>query len=104
MTQQYPIGSGFTAASTIDDVMAGIDLSDKNLVITAGHARLGSEVTRAFSRAGASVTVGSRNPDRAAQALAAIERVTVDRLDLLDPTSIDAFATRYLNSQHALHI
>lgn len=105
MTQnQHPIGSGFTAASTADEVLKGIDLSGKNVVVTGGHVGLGLETTRALSKAGASVTVGSRNPDRAAAALAGIERVEIGQLDLLDPTSIDAFAARYRDSGRPLHI
>jgi NAD(P)-dependent dehydrogenase (short-subunit alcohol dehydrogenase family) len=105
MTQnQHPIGSGFTAASTADEVLAGIDLSGANVVVTGGHVGLGLETTRALSRAGASVTVGARNPDRAAPVLAGVERVEIDRLDLLDPTSIDAFATRYVGAGRPLHI
>src|SRR5918996_3347866 len=101
---QHPIGTGFTAASTVDDVLAGIDLSGKNVVVTGGHVGLGLETTRALVKAGASVTVGSRNPDRAAGALAGIERVEIGQLDLIDPTSIDAFVTRYLDSGRPLHI
>ena len=105
MTQkQHPLGTGFTAASTADEVLEGIDLSGTNVVVTGGHVGLGLETTRALSKAGASVTVGSRNPDRAAPALAGIERVEIDRLDLLDPTSIDAFTARYLDSGRPLHI
>jgi len=105
MTQkQHPIGSGFTAASTTDEVLKGIDLLGKNVIVTGGHVGLGLETTRALSKAGASITVGSRNPDRAAPALAGIERVEIGQLDLLDPTSIDAFATRYLDSGRPLHI
>ena len=105
MTQkQHPIGSGFTAASTTDEVVQGIDLSGKNVIVTGGHVGLGLETTRALSKAGASVTVGSRNPDRAAPALAGIEHVEMGQLDLLDPTSINAFATRYLDSGRPLHI
>ena len=105
MTQkQHPLGSGFTAASTTDDVIAGIDLTGRNVVVTGGHIGLGLETTRALSRAGASVTVGVRNPDRAASALAGIERVEISRLDLLDPTSIDAFVARYRDSGRPLHI
>jgi NAD(P)-dependent dehydrogenase (short-subunit alcohol dehydrogenase family) len=102
--KQHPIGSGFTAASTIDDVLAGFDLSGKNVIVTGGHVGLGLETTHALARAGASVTVGSRHPDRAAPALAGIERVEIGRLDLLDPSSIDAFTTRYLASGRPLHI
>jgi NAD(P)-dependent dehydrogenase (short-subunit alcohol dehydrogenase family) len=105
MTQkQHPIGSGFTAASTTDEILQGIDLSGTNVIVTGGHVGLGLETTRALSKAGASVTVGSRNPDRAAPALAGIEHVEISQLDLLDPTSINAFATRYLDSGRPLHI
>jgi NAD(P)-dependent dehydrogenase (short-subunit alcohol dehydrogenase family) len=102
--KQHPIGSGFTAASTADEVLAGIDLSGTNAVVTGGHAGLGLETTRALSKAGASVTVGTRNPDRAGPALAGIERVETSQLDLLDPASIDGFATRYLDTGRPLHI
>ncbi|MCS7475673.1 SDR family NAD(P)-dependent oxidoreductase [Umezawaea endophytica] len=105
MTQkQHPIGSGFTAASTADDVLDGVDLSGRDVVVTGGHVGLGLETTRALSGAGASVTVGSRDPERAAAAVAGIERVRVERLDLLDPESIDAFAARYLDSGRPLHV
>ncbi|GAB3717985.1 SDR family NAD(P)-dependent oxidoreductase [Nocardiopsis oceani] len=102
--KQHPISSGFTASSTAEDVLAGIDLSGRNVLITGGHAGLGLETTRTLSLAGASVTVGSRNPERAAAALAGIERVEIGRLDLLDPASIDAFATRFVDSGRPLHI
>ncbi|WP_129783517.1 SDR family NAD(P)-dependent oxidoreductase [Promicromonospora panici] len=102
--QQHPIGTGFTPASTADDVLAGIDLTGKNVIVTAGHSGLGLVATRALSRAGASVVVGSRDPERAAAAVAGIERVEVGRLDLMDPASIDAFVARYLESGRPLHI
>ena len=102
--KQHPIGTGFTAASTADDVLAGIDLSGANAIVTGGHVGLGLQVTRALATAGAQVTVASRNPDRAAAALAGIERVEVGQLDLLDPGSVDAFAGRYLHSGRPLHI
>jgi NAD(P)-dependent dehydrogenase (short-subunit alcohol dehydrogenase family) len=103
-SKQQPIGSGFTAASTADDVLAGLDLTGTNVIVTGGHAGLGLETTRALAKAGASVTVGSRDPQRAAQALAGIDRTEVSRLDLLDPVSIDAFAGRWLDSGRPLHI
>lgn len=101
--KQRPIGSGFTAASTADEVLRGIDLSGVNAVVTGGHVGLGLETTRALGKAGASVTVGSRNPDRAAPALAGIERGEIAQLDLLDPASIDAFAMGY-GGRRPLHI
>lgn len=102
MTQkQHPIGSGFTAWATAEDVLKGIDLTGTHVIVTGGHVGLGLETTRALRGAGASVTVGARNPSRAAVALPGIE---VDQLDLLDPSSIDAFAARYVTSGRPLHV
>ena len=100
--QQHPLKSGFTAASTAEDVVAGIDLAAKNVIVTAGHAGIGLETTRVLARAGASVTVAARDPERATKAVAGLERVTVSQLDLLDPASIDAFVARW--GDRPLHI
>ncbi len=105
MTQsQRPLGSGFTAANTADDVLEGIDLTGKNAIVTGGHIGLGLETTRALSKAGANVTVAARDPEKAAKALTGVERVDVSQLDLLDPESIDAFVSRYLDTGRPLHI
>lgn len=102
--RQHPIGSPFDAASTVDDVLAGIDLTGRNVVITGGHTGLGLEMTRGLSRAGASVTVAARNPDRAAEALDGLKNVETYRIDLVEPESIDAFVAHYLSSGRPLHI
>lgn len=102
--KQHPLGSGFTAASTAAEVLAGIDLSGRTAVVTAGHVGLGLETTRALSAAGATVVVGSRDTRRAYAAVAGIDRVEVGRLDLLDPASVEAFAARYLDSGRPLHM
>jgi NAD(P)-dependent dehydrogenase (short-subunit alcohol dehydrogenase family) len=102
--RQHPIGSGFNPSSTVDDVLAGIDLTGHNVIITGGHSGLGLVATRALARAGASVTVGSRDTGRAAAAVAGIERVEIGRLDLLDPDSIDEFAARFLDTGRPLHL
>ncbi|WP_197377001.1 SDR family NAD(P)-dependent oxidoreductase [Mycolicibacterium baixiangningiae] len=102
--KQHPLGSGFTPASTADEVLAGIDMSGKNIVVTGGHAGLGLEITRALSKAGASVTVAARNPDRAAAAVRGIDRVSVGQLDLLDPNSINAFVAQWLDSGRPLNV
>ena len=102
--KQHPINSGFTAFSTAEDVVAGIDLKGKNIIVTGGHSGLGLETTRVLAKAGASVTVASRDPERAAKVVAGIERVEVSALDLIDPNSIDAFAKRWIDSGRPLHI
>ena len=102
--QQHPLGSGFSAAATADDVLAGIDLRGKNVIVTGGHAGIGLETTRALAKAGATVTVGARDLARAKTSVAGIERVEVDLLDLADPESIAAFVARWTASKRPLHI
>ncbi|MET9275846.1 oxidoreductase [Kribbella sp. NPDC003557] len=101
---QTPLGSGFTAASTTDDVLEGIDLHGKLAIVTGGYSGLGKETVRAFRSAGAEVVVPARDVGRAASELADIAGVTVGKLDLLDPASIDAFADDFLRSGRPLHI
>jgi NAD(P)-dependent dehydrogenase (short-subunit alcohol dehydrogenase family) len=103
-SDQHPIGTGFTAASTAEEVIASIDLTGQNVIVTGGHNGLGREATRVLSAAGASITVAARNPHRATESLRGIERVETARLDLLDPSSIDAFVATYLDSGRPLHI
>ncbi|PSM37635.1 oxidoreductase [Streptomyces dioscori] len=102
-TQQVPLGTPFTASSTADDVLDGLDLSGREVIVTGGHGRLGREATRALSAAGATVTVASRDPERAAAAVHGLPGVRVERLDLTDPSSIEAFARRWLASSRPLH-
>jgi len=102
--RQHPLGTGFSPASTVDDVLAGIDLNGTNVIVTGGHSGLGLVTTRALARAGASVTVASRNVDRAAAALAGLDHVEISQLDLIDPASIDAFTSRWIESGRPLHI
>jgi NAD(P)-dependent dehydrogenase (short-subunit alcohol dehydrogenase family) len=91
---QHPAGTGFTAFATAADVMTGIDLTDRNAIVTGGHSGLGLVTTRALSEAGAWVTVAARDPQRAKRNVQGIRRVEVERLDLLDPWSIEAFTGR----------
>lgn len=102
--RQHPLGTPFTAASTADDVLAGVDLSGTNVVVTGGHSGLGHETIRALAAAGASVVVASRNPEKAQQLLADVPGVETSALDLADPASIDAFVERFLASGRPLHV
>jgi NAD(P)-dependent dehydrogenase (short-subunit alcohol dehydrogenase family) len=103
-TQQTPLHTPFTAASTTSEVLEGVDLRGHEVIVTGGHSRLGREVTRALAAAGATVTVAARNPERASAEVSDIDGVRVEQLDLTDPVSIDAFAQRWLTSGRPLHI
>lgn len=103
IADQHPLGSGFTAAATAADVLEGVDLTGREFVVTGGHGRLGRETTRALVGAGAAVTVGARDPHRAASVLGHVTGVRVEPLDLTDPDSIDAFVQRWLARGKPLH-
>jgi len=102
MHAQRPLGSGFSPASTATDVLAGIDLSGMNAIVTGGHSGIGLETTRALCAAGAHVTVGARDPSRATDAVKGLANVAVEQLDLLDPRSIEAFVESW--GRTPLHI
>ncbi|MEV0849904.1 SDR family NAD(P)-dependent oxidoreductase [Streptomyces sp. NPDC049954] len=102
--EHSPSWASPTSPTSTELDQALIDLSGRNVIVTGGHVGLGLQVTRALAEAGASVVVGSRHPERATSALAGTERAEISRLDLLDPASIDAFATRSLDSGRPLHI
>jgi NAD(P)-dependent dehydrogenase (short-subunit alcohol dehydrogenase family) len=103
-TPQAPIGSGFGAASTAADVIKGIDLSGKTAVVTGGYSGIGIETVRALRSAGAIITVPARDLKKATVGLADIPDVVIETMDLLDPTSIDSFAKRFLAQNDSLHI
>lgn len=103
-TAQHKIGSGFAASSTADDVLHGIDLSGKLAVVTGGYSGLGLETTRALRKAGARVVVPARRPAAAEEALAGLDGVEVDELDLGDLQSVSAFADRFLASGRTVDI
>lgn len=101
---QQPIGSGFDAYSTTQDVIAGIDLTGKTIIVTGGYAGIGLETVKTFAEAGAQVIVPARDLGRAARNLAGIPNTTVGSLDLKDPASIDSFARKFLETGRPLDI
>jgi NAD(P)-dependent dehydrogenase (short-subunit alcohol dehydrogenase family) len=98
MTDQIPLNSGFSESSAPDEVMAGLDLVGKVAIVTGGHAGIGLETTKALAKAGARVVVGARDVAQARQALDGVAGVEALPLDLVDPASIDAFASAYLRA------
>jgi len=104
ITSQAPIGSGFGAASTTNDVIRGIDLTGKTAIVTGGYAGIGLETTRALVAAGASVIVPARDQQKAAKGLSGISGVEIEEMDLMGPTSIETFAKKFLASGRPLHL
>ncbi|MFZ0769629.1 MAG: SDR family NAD(P)-dependent oxidoreductase [Acidimicrobiales bacterium] len=97
---------GFT--STASEVVAGIDLSRQQAVVTGGASGIGVETARALALAGAGVTLAVRDAEAGARVAHDItsctdnERVRATTLDLTDHDSIRSFAADWNGPLHIL--
>ncbi len=104
-TPQQPIGSGFSAASTAEEVIRGIDLTGRTAIVTGGYSALGRETARVLRNAGAEVIVPAREPyPRKGSAGEASTSPSRPDGSARPPRSIDAFAEKFLASGKPLHI
>lgn len=101
---QAPIHSGFNEQSTAQDVIKGIDLSGKTVIITGGYAGIGLETTKTLVSAGAKIIAPARDIEKARKNLSGIENVEIELMDLMDPESIDAFAKKFIASGKKLDL
>lgn len=101
---QEPVGSGFNATSTTNDVIKGIGLTGKIAIVTGGNTGIGLETVKTLSKAGATVIVPARDVEKATKNLEGIANVEIEELDLINPGSIDAFANKFLSSGRPLHL
>ncbi|WP_026783114.1 SDR family NAD(P)-dependent oxidoreductase [Pleomorphomonas koreensis] len=94
--------TAFGATSTTDDVLAGIDLSGKRVLVTGVSAGLGVETARALAAHGAAVVGAARDLKKAEAATAAVRAAAAEghgafdliQLDLASLASIRAAADR----------
>lgn len=99
----------FNASSTADDVLAGLDLTGKTVLITGGSGGIGEETARAFAVRGADVTISARSAKKLA---AASERtsqatgndVSTGVIELAEPDSVRSFAENWLATHDRLDI
>lgn len=101
---QQPLNSGFNASSTTSDVIKGISLEGKNVIVTGGNAGIGLETTKTLANAGATVIVAARDIEKAKNNLKGIKNVEIEAMDIIDPDSITAFADKFISSGRALHL
>lgn len=101
---QQPVQSGFNAYSTAQEVIKGIDLTGKTVIITGGYAGIGLETTKVLTTAGAHVIIPARDIEKAQKNLSGIENYELEEMDLMNPASIDAFAERFTASERSLDL
>lgn len=94
--------SGYGKETTTDEVLAGLDLSGKRIVITGASGGLGEESARALASKGASITMAARNAEKSAAAEARLREklpgadLETRELDLASLASVRAFAKGFL--------
>ena len=102
------ITTPFGATSTAAEVVDGIDLTGRRVVVTGGASGIGTETARALASAGAEVTLAVRNPDAAGRvaddliAATGNKQIHVAPLDLADRASIAAFVAGWEGPLHVL--
>ncbi|MEU6565407.1 SDR family NAD(P)-dependent oxidoreductase [Streptomyces parvulus] len=102
------ISTAFTARSTADEVLRGVDLAGVRTIVTGASSGLGIETARALAAAGAEVTLAVRNTTAGEAVAEAIEKSTegirprVVRLDLADRTSVTRLVHAWNGPLHLL--
>ena len=104
MALQHPLPSGYNAHTTTSEMIKGIDLHGKTAIVTGGYAGIGLETVKTLISAGAKVYVPARDTEKAARNLKGISGPIIEKMDLMDTASIDAFAARFLAAEPALHL
>jgi NAD(P)-dependent dehydrogenase (short-subunit alcohol dehydrogenase family) len=102
--------SQFSAGSTADEVLAGVDLTGRRAIVTGASSGIGAETARALAAAGAEVTMAVRNVEAGVRLAAELQsrlatdagRLLVGHLDLADLGSIDAFSSAWFGPLHML--
>ncbi|WP_084125333.1 SDR family NAD(P)-dependent oxidoreductase [Demequina sp. NBRC 110054] len=108
MTTSPLITTPFSAASTTDDVLAGIDLTGVRAIVTGASSGLGAETARALTAAGADVHMAVRNlssGEKVANDIALstnVRRPHVHLLDLADRASVQRFVADWEMPLHLL--
>lgn len=72
----------FTMRTTASEVLAGVDLTGKRMIVTGGASGLGTETVRALAQAGAEVVIATRNPADAKPILEEFPKTHSAALDL----------------------
>ncbi len=108
MTAHTPITTPFSFESTAAEVVDGIDLTGRRVIVTGGASGIGIETARALAGAGAEVTLAVRNlaagESTAEDIIAATgnKQVLAAHLDLADQASVASFATGWDGPLHIL--
>jgi NAD(P)-dependent dehydrogenase (short-subunit alcohol dehydrogenase family) len=108
MRQHVTPQSGEWDPASIGDLRG--KLVGKLVIVTGANSGIGFHTARELGRAGASVVVASRDPQRGQDAVSRMQAqaphatVRFEQLDLADLASVRVFATRFLERGEALDV
>lgn len=100
----------FGATTTTDEVLDGINLTGKLIVITGGASGLGQETARAMAAKGAQIIIPVRDLGRGEEAVTAIKtsvpdaKIELMEMDLGSLESIRSFAKAFLDKQDSIDL
>lgn len=102
---QKPVDSPFGRHSEPHEVLEGIELKGRVVIVTGGYSGIGLETVRALAAAGASVTVPARDTEKANSALAGMTGdIRIALMDLADIASVKRFALGFASDNTALDL
>lgn len=102
--------SDFGSQTTTDEVLEGVDLTGRRVLVTGAAVGLGRETARAMAAHGADVTILARSAERAGEGAAAVSALvpgaSLDTgvVDLGSLASINAFADGWLADHDAFDV
>jgi NAD(P)-dependent dehydrogenase (short-subunit alcohol dehydrogenase family) len=96
--------------TTTTDVLDGVDLSGRTVLVTGASTGIGKETARALAAAGASVTITVRTDEKGAATIEDVRASVPDAdiayevLELGSLASVRAFTDRFTASRDSLHV
>jgi NAD(P)-dependent dehydrogenase (short-subunit alcohol dehydrogenase family) len=99
----------FNGRTTSEEIVAGLELSGKTIVVTGASGGLGFEAARVLAGAGAEIVMVARNPDKNADAAARIAagqpgaRLSLVTTDLADLADVRRAAAAILAAHPKIH-
>jgi NAD(P)-dependent dehydrogenase (short-subunit alcohol dehydrogenase family) len=102
------ITTPYSAQTTADEIVSGLDLAGQRMIITGGASGIGVQTATSLARTGAEVTLAVRDVKAGEQVAEQIieatgnKHIPVARLDLADQASVRSFASGWEGPLHVL--